>query len=326
MPYSKLPQVTTDLDQARADLDEFGYCLLANALDDGYREALLERLKRQAEAERNQQLAFEDGGPTQQWGGFRDASGRIRPEAFRAENGGVNQRVWMLPNKGRVFLDLLTQPQVTELVRHMVGNEFLLSSYGANIAKPGSVKMNLHTDQWWMPEPTRPGRHGLQVGSMTRSRFDYDAANDHRTIAPAACSNVIWMLTDFTESNGATRIVPGSHRSGRHPDPERDKDIETVAAVAPAGTAIITDGRVWHGTGANIGNQLRYAVLTTFCGPQFRPQENFAIGVADEVLQEASPELLALFGFKVWNGYGRTGDPTVEFVDRNEIPLGELSA
>jgi ectoine hydroxylase-related dioxygenase (phytanoyl-CoA dioxygenase family) len=323
--YANLPQPTTDLERARADLDESGYCLLADAMDATCRQALLTRLKQQAEAEKQLGLAFEDGGPTQQWGGFRDADGGIRAAAFRAENGGINQRVWMLPNKGRVFLDLLIHARVNELVSYVLGDEFLLSSYTANIAKPGGVKMNLHTDQWWMPEPVRRERRGLPVGSMTRTCFDSDADNDHHMIAPAACCNVIWMLSDFSASNGATRVVPGSHRSGRHPDPEHDKDVATVGAVAPAGSALITDGRLWHGTGANIGNQPRYALLTTYCGPQFRPQENFTVGLSDTVMRDAPPQLLALFGFKVWHAYGRTGHPTVDYIERHELLPGELN-
>lgn len=323
--YTELPEPTGDLGRAKSDIHEFGYCLLRDALSPAQTRVLRNRLEAQAAAEKQLGLAFEDGGPTQQWGGFRDAAGQVRPEAFRAENGGINQRVWMLPNKGQAFLDILTHERINELVAYVLGEEYLLSSYSANIAKPGGVAMKLHTDQWWMPEPSRAGRRPLPVGSITRSRFDSDPDRDMSIIAPAACSNVIWMLSDFSAANGATRIVPGSHLSGRHPDPERDKDIATVAAAAPAGSALITDGRLWHGTGANRSNDLRYAVLTTFCGPQFRPQENFTIALNDEVLRSASPRLLALFGFKVWHAYGRIEHPTVEFVDRDQARPGVLS-
>ena len=322
MPY--LPCPTSDLCQAQADLDEFGYCMLAKALSPEVRAAVLQRLQEQAEAEKAQGLAFEDGGPQQQWGTFRDADGRIRPEAFRAENGGVNQRLWMLINKGQVFVDLLAHPKIAHLVRYVLGDDYLLSSHTANIAKPGGVAMDLHTDQWWMPQAGLRDRRRLPVGSITRSRFDDLDAAETGLIAPAACCNVLWMLSDFTASNGTTRVVPGSHLSGRQPDSQRDKDVATVAATAPAGTALFIDGRIWHGTGANRSHDLRYAVLTTYCGPQFRPQENFTIGVSDEVLQNATPELLSLLGFKVWHAYGRTGHPTVEFVDRNEERLGAL--
>ncbi|MGI9335196.1 MAG: phytanoyl-CoA dioxygenase family protein [Gammaproteobacteria bacterium] len=315
-----LPGPTTDLTKAKADLDQFGYCLVANALPAPQCAKLRESVVEIARAELQRGLAFEDGGPDQQWGAFKDAHGSIRRDAFRAANGGVNQRVWMLANKGREFTELLENETARELVGHVLGEEYLLSSHTANIAKPGSVPMNLHTDQWWMPAPTRTGRSPLPVGSMTRTRFDIDenapADRSPPMISPAAVCNVIWMLNDFTEANGGTRIVPGSHLSGRHPDGELDADVETVAAAGPAGTALFTDGRVWHGTGANIGNTPRYGLITTFCGPQFRPQENYTVGLDEAVLRKVSPRVRALLGFKVWWAYGRTGDPTDEFITR----------
>ena len=154
-----------------------------------------------------------------------------------------------------------------DVVGHVLGEEFLLSSFTANIAKPGGVPMALHTDQWWAPEPTRRGRRPLPVGSMTRSRFDHDAALGAApppTLAPAAVSNVLVMLDGMTTANGGTRVVPGSHLAGRHPDPARDGNVATVAAEGPPGCAIITDGRLWHGTGANTGDSDRAALILTF--------------------------------------------------------------
>jgi len=275
---------TTDLDQARTQLDQLGYCILADALSRNQTQALRDRLITQAEHEKSIGSAFEDGGVDQQWGAFIDAQGRIREDAFKEENGGVNQRVWMLVNKGQVFIDLLQHKTVKSLIHHVLGDEYLLSSHTANIAKPGGVEMPLHTDQWWMPAPTLKQRPGLPVGSITRSRFDETAA------AQA----------------------------------EQSADVQTISACAPAGSALITDGRVWHGTGANTSDSNRNAVLTTFCGPQFRPQENFVAGTRKEVVDAASEETLALLGFKVWWGYGRTGNPTTYMIDREETPVGIL--
>jgi ectoine hydroxylase-related dioxygenase (phytanoyl-CoA dioxygenase family) len=60
---------------------------------------------------------------------------------------------------------------------------------------------------------------------------------------------------------------------------------------------MVFDGRLWRGTGANTGNRRRMGLLTTFNGPQLRPQENFTVGTRQEVLASASPDLLELLGF-----------------------------
>ena len=318
----ELPQATKHPETARSDLDRWGYCLLAEALDVDQVAALRTRLEEQALAERQAGIGYFDGAPDQNWGSFRDAQGRLRADAFGAD-AGVNQRVWMLVNKGQVFVDLLAHAPARDLVGHLLGEHYLLSSYTANIANPGGVAMKLHTDQWWMPAPTRRERKPLPIGSIRRDRFD-DGPGEPAMITVAACCNIMWMLDDFTEENGATRIVPGSHLKGRQPDHVRDEGVPTVAAVGPAGSAMVFDGRLWHGTGANTGNSRRMGLLTTFCGPQLRPQENFTVGTRPEVLAAASPDLLALLGFRVWSGYGRTGNPVVDIIDRHEQPIGVL--
>ena len=301
---SDLPQPTTDLSLAKAHLDEFGYCLLANALTPKQVEALRTRLVEQAAAEKQQGRAFEDGG--------------------KEKSSGINQRVWMLINKGNIFHEPLLHKDVRELISHVLGEHYLLSCYTANIAKPGGVAMNLHTDQWWMPPPTRRDRSPLPAGSITREHRDVDDAGPPSMIAPAVVANVMWMLVDFTAENGGTRLVPQSHLTGRHPDKELDRDVEPIAAAGPAGTAMVFDGRMWHGTGANVSDGPRLGVLSTFCGPQFRTQENLTVGTSKEVLENAPPELLALLGFKVWNAYGRVESPAVDFISPDETSLGEL--
>ena len=319
----ELPRLTRDLDQAKADLDRFGYCLLANALDDERLAAVRARLYDQALAEKQAGVAYFDGAPHQNWGSFRDQGGQLRTDVFSEAAGGINQRLWLLVNKGQAFIDLLSHGEARELIGHVLGEAYLLSGFDANIANPGGVSMKLHTDQWWMPAPMHRHRH-RRVGSITRDNFDDDAPETAPMIAPTASCNIMWMLDDFTQENGATRIVPGSHMSGRRPDPEKDKDVPTVAAVGPAGAAMVFEGRLWHGTGANLSNTSRAGLLTAFCGPQFRPQENFAVGTRPEVLETASPDLLALLGFRVWLGQGRIDSPVAEFVDPEQPMIGEM--
>ena len=320
---SSLPAATVNIEKAKSEIDEFGYCLIVNTLEPAIVDAALTRLKEQAAAELGQNAAFEDGGPRQQWGAFTDGKGRPRQQAYTAAAGGVNQRVWMLVNKGRIFRQILFTDCVRAVVNHVLGEEYLLSSYSANIAKPGGVAMNLHTDQWWMPHPVDREPSPVPVGSITREHPNLAGDDTPVMIAPCVCVNVMWMLNDFSAENGGTRFVPGSHLRGYPPRPPDNET--TVAAEGLAGTAMVFDGRLWHGTGANVSSENRYGLLTTFCGPQFRPQENFTIGARSELLADASPELLALLGFKVWSGYGRVESPTAEYVSQGERSLGELS-
>jgi len=320
-----LPLPTRDLETAKHDISTFGYCVIKAAIPADQLANLRQRLEEQALAEQQAGIGYFDGAPDQNWGSFRDAEGKLRGDDFTKDAGGINQRVWMLINKGQAFVDLLSHRMARELVAHVLGEHYLLSSYTANIANPGGAAMKLHTDQWWAPAPTRRERRALPIGSITRQRFDVDDDEvEPSMMAPSACCNIMWMLDDFTEENGATRIVPGSHLYGRQPDHERDKDIATIPATGPRGYAMVFDGRLWHGTGANVGNGRRIGLLTTFCGPQFRPQENFTVGTRPEVLKKASEDILGLLGFGVWCGYGRTGNPTIAYIDPAEEQPGAM--
>ena len=128
------------------------------------------------------------------------------------------------------------------------------------------------------------------------------------------------MLDSFKEENGATRLVPGSHLFGKQPV----IGTKSISVEAPCGTALILDGRTRHGTGTNIGKTERRSILTTFCSPQFLPQENYTVGVNRKVLKTADNDLRSLLGLKVWNAYGRIGHPTDEFIDLDEKLIGEI--
>ena len=120
-------------------------------------------------------------------------------------------------------------------------------------------------------------------------------------------ANIMWMLDDFTEANGATRVVPGSHLLRRHPDPTNRP--RSSAATGRAGSALVFDGRLWHGTGRNVTDRPRHGVLSYFARPFMRPQENCTLSIADDVLAVASPWLKELLGFRVWRSLGGVEGP-----------------
>ena len=72
----------------------------------------------------------------------------------------------------------------------MLGDEYILSSHGANIVRPGNSPMPLHTDQWWMPPPTRKGRRHLPAGSINRKLFDIDEIHKVAISPPVVCGSL----------------------------------------------------------------------------------------------------------------------------------------
>lgn len=320
----KHAELTEDLSRARDDLDRFGYCLIAGVLNGAALTQARERLLAQARAEVELGLAFEDGGPNQR---VIDDFGKLDPKAFSSAKGGVNQRVWMLVNKGQCFRDMVTHSLVDDLVGHVLGRQFVLSQLSANIAKPGGMRMGLHTDQWWMPQPVRAGNASTPVSDITRAPGPQALDPDPTLgIMPAVVANTMWMLSDFTADNGATEVVPGSHLSGAQPVPGDQSAYPIVQACAPAGSVMVFDGRLWHGTGdASQGRSQRLGVLATFCGPQFRQQENETLGVDRTLLRDASPKLLQRLGFVPWNAYGRIESPAEPLIAPEPQRIGELT-
>jgi ectoine hydroxylase-related dioxygenase (phytanoyl-CoA dioxygenase family) len=268
------PAPTRDLAQAKCDLDEWGFCFVADALSSEQVTALRERLIEQARAEAEIGRGAFDGGPRT-----------------------PNQRVWNLINKGKVFRDLIMHPLVTAMMSHLLGNNFILSSLTANIAGPGGEPMYLHRDQ----------------GYVT---FD--------TPVPLV-ANIAWMLDDVTEANGGTRLVPRSHRmAGPLANP---MDIsQTIAAEGPAGTALVFDGRVFHGTGPNKTESKRHILLSYFARFFMRQQENMFMSLDPELEASLPDEVKARLGYRVTGTLGGVEGPVEgRVVARPRDTLGELS-
>jgi ectoine hydroxylase-related dioxygenase (phytanoyl-CoA dioxygenase family) len=185
---TKLPRPTRDPQRLKADLAAYGYCLIDRALDSETLAAVQDRLFRQAAAER-----------------------KLHNRKNPANTDPVSQWVGMLLNKGEIFLELVREPLCMSLIEHLLGRDYLISCVDAQVQHPGSGMMPLHTDQWWMPQPQAPGRPAPRPADARRNTGSaVDPSPADHPIAPIAAANVMWMITDFTEENGATRIVPGS--------------------------------------------------------------------------------------------------------------------
>jgi ectoine hydroxylase-related dioxygenase (phytanoyl-CoA dioxygenase family) len=197
-----------------------------------------------------------------------------------------NWRVWALLNRGEEFIRLGMNPVALRIVRDLLGyEEILLSSISANVTGPGGDREigRLHTDQNFLPEG-----------------FAYKAV-----------SNVTFFLDDFTEENGGTIYVPGSHRLRERPDFSVLAPSAPAQFVGKAGSIAVWDGRLHHGTGLNrTKDQQRRGIIATFFAPYLRSQENW-FETLDRRLLDKFPGLAELIGFKEWSLLGSVNGPKI---------------
>lgn len=150
------------------------------------------------------------------------------------------RRLANLVDKGEVFDRVWADERILEYVAHILGPELKLSSLNARSVNPhASEPQPLHCD----------------MGALPDSR-GYTVAN------------TLWMLDEFTRDNGATRVVPGTHRSGRLPQAELADLLaphpEQELITGRAGTVVVFNAHVWHGGTANSTDRHRRALHAFF--------------------------------------------------------------
>jgi ectoine hydroxylase-related dioxygenase (phytanoyl-CoA dioxygenase family) len=179
------------------------------------------------------------------------------------------RRIYALFAKTRCLDGPATHPVVLGVLEQVLGPFQFSAPTGIEIA-PGEVAQSLHHDDGVYP--------------LTRPHAEVVA-------------NVMWALDDFTEANGATRVVTGSHR---WVDDRPDASTATTIAAMPAGSAMIYVGSLWHGGGANTTDRPRLGVAVEYVASWLRPQETHLLAVPREVVQELPERLQELLGYNVY--------------------------
>jgi ectoine hydroxylase-related dioxygenase (phytanoyl-CoA dioxygenase family) len=196
-------------------------------------------------------------------------------DAKPAQNGFEGRRtvrIYNLLAHGAPFDAIPIHAQVLPIVEGVLDEGCLISSLSSITIDPGEIAQPVHADDMVIPL--------------------------EKPHAPIVC-NSMWALTDFTEANGATRLVPGSHLG---PNPEYGGRYETIAAQMPKGGVLIWDGALWHGGGANTTGERRLGVAMNYCAGFIRQQENQQLGVPPEVARGYPPRLQELMGYGVYRG------------------------
>lgn len=172
-----------------------------------------------------------------------------------------------------VLWEVPLNENVLPIIERVLDRECLLSSFCSLILSPGQEAQPIHEDTQLIPLP-RP----------------------HIPIT----LNAIWALSDFSCENGATRIIPGSHRLDT--SPRYGKDYEAVTATMAAGSVMLFDSALWHGGGANLSDGRRFALSCAYCWGWMRQQENLQLGIPRETARRFPRRLQELCGYGVYKG------------------------
>lgn len=166
---------------------------------------------------------------------------------------------------------LIEHPVALGLLDEILEPNYLLSQLQVIDIGPGEAAQALHPDDGFYPWP--------------------------RPRPPLGAATII-ALDDFTADNGATVVIPGSHRWDDHAP--TDAEVATaVPAVMPAGSMLVFLGTTWHGGGANRTDRSRMCVTAQYCAPWCRPQENFSLSVGRERVARSSEHLQRLLGYSI---------------------------
>lgn len=197
--------------------------------------------------------------------------GRNDFEGFKTE------RVYTLVARAPVFQDIAADPRILALIGRFLQPNFLLSASHVISLEPGETAQQVHSDD-----------------SFYRQK---------RPRAPIGIS-VIGAIDAFTQANGATEIIPGSHLWGEPGEAGRPNDMAEIAKMLtpmeiPAGAALVFMGTLLHRGGANTTDRPRLAFTHQYCEPWARPQENFWLSVPREQVREMAPEVQTLLGYEI---------------------------
>ncbi len=193
-----------------------------------------------------------------------------RPPGRNEFEGLRSTRVYSLAGKGEAFLRLAEHPRVVEVLDRALMPNWLLSTFQSIRLRPGETPQPWHADDGFYHVP-RP-----------RARLAVSA---------------IWALEDFRVDNGATEVLPGSHRWPAAEPPPGGRGA--LPAEMPAGSVLLFDGALLHRGGENRSAGTRLAISPQYCQPWLRPQESQLLIVPPAAAARCSPRARSMLGYSI---------------------------
>ena len=196
------------------------------------------------------------------------------------------ERIYTLVARARVFWDIVLDARILALCERFLLPHFLLTASQAIRIHPGETPQPFHSDDSFhhLPHPR-----------------------------PMISLSTIVAVDAFTEANGATEVIPGSHLwddthraamysfigggDGAATDARLERQAQSAAM--PAGACIVFSGTLLHRGGRNRSAASRCAFSNQYCQPWARQQENFILGVPQEVARQMPVRLQELLGYSI---------------------------
>ncbi len=211
--------------------------------------------------------------------------------------GEQTMRFTQLPERSAAFGAVLTNPTFAAVADALLlphCTSYWLNTGQAILLAPGQPAQQLHrdADNWW--RVNKPDGPEVTVSCMIA-------------------------IDDFTEANGATNVVPGSHR---WPDFKREPDATEpiIQAVMPAGSGLLYTGRVLHGGGENRSTAWRTGLHMSFVLGWLTPEEAVPLGVSWATVRDEPAQVQQLLGWRsttITDGGGRLWT-----IDYEDVPAG----
>ena len=198
-----------------------------------------------------------------------DAAERDRSNKDKIIVQGKKERVYGLIYKHPILTKMAQHESLMEIVDAIVGQEAILGGFSAHVLHPGAKSMGIHVDYpyWAMPSPF-PKYPVLEL-------------------------QVIWLMEDFTPTNGAPFFAAGTQNKACQPNKWQFK-ATAERITGKAGSAIISHGLCWHDTSDNNSDRPRVSVLGNYTPQYVQPLENNLFDCDPAVIENASPRLKKL--------------------------------
>lgn len=210
------------------------------------------------------------------------------PTGRNVFEGTKSHRLYALLAKSPLFANMIQHPLAMAFAEHFLGPTCLLSACLSINLHPGESVQPWHTDDGHISVPQPHDVFGISV---------------------------FWAIDDTTEENGATEILPFSHRWNSHEIEGRldnahfaqredlkgsvEENASAIKVSMPAGSVMIMRSDVWHRGGSNRTDRDRMIVTPQYCAGWARPLESMLLAVPPEKAATLPQRTQELLGYSI---------------------------